>query len=412
MTKSRVTIIAFHFRPDEAIGGVRPENWAIWLSDDYEVTVVTRAMPTCQDEGLPYNVIRPRSVLTSWVEWVAGWRRQHRIARGGGKAKAHPRDVRKMGSGAFVYRMPCLYDVWFFCALRASLKSRPDIVIATHSPYVTLLIAVAHKMLRPATKVMLDFRDLWTANHTTSGVPLVRNLERTLERIAVRKADMVTTVSGGLAEYFKDNGNDHKTLIINNAPPQEAVSAAAPPVSFGPKTNTLKLVYTGTIYSGFQDPTPLFRLLSRLRRDKTSSRIKVELLVASKNPGDLPALVEQERVGDFVRLLGPLARDQSIALQQQADILVLLESGDPKIKGILTGKVFEYLATDKPILLLGPGEGSELHALLTSHGRLLTLTELDGVITGASVLPKCEVIDYSKISLGQLRCAMELLHAN
>ena len=113
-----------------------------------------------------------------------------------------------------------------------------------------------------------------------------------------------------------------------------------------------------------------------------------------------------------MRLLGPLTRAQSIALQQQADILVLLESGDPEVKGILTGKVFEYLATDKPILLLGPGEGSELHALLTSHGRLLSLEDVDGVINGASVLPKHEVIDYSKISLGQLRRAMEFLHAN
>ena len=410
MTKSRVTIIAFHFRPDEAIGGVRPENWAIWLSGDYEVTVVTRAAPSCQDEGLPYNIIRPRSVLTSLVEWLAAWRRQHRIARWGRRAR--PREVRKMGSGAFVYRMPCLYDFWFFSALRASLKSRPDVVIATHSPYVTLLIAVAHKMLRPTTKIMLDFRDLWTANHTTVGVPLVRNLERALERISVSKADVVTTVSRGLAEYFEDNGNGHKTLVIYNAPAQKAVSAAAPSVSFRPKANILKLVYTGTIYSGLQDPTPLFRLLSRQRGDKTSSGMKVEFLVASKNPGDLPALIEQERVGGRVRLLGPLTRAQSIALQQQADILVLLESGDPEVKGILTGKVFEYLATDKPILLLGPGEGSELHALLTSHGRLLSLEDVDGVINGASVLPKHEVIDYSKISLGQLRRAMEFLHAN
>ena len=64
MASMKLAIIAFHFKPEEAIGAVRPENWAQWLSKNYDVTVISRfCLNKCSYENDLYKVKRPFSFL-------------------------------------------------------------------------------------------------------------------------------------------------------------------------------------------------------------------------------------------------------------------------------------------------------------------------------------------------------------
>ena len=74
----RVTIIAYYFPPDEVIGAVRPGNWAVWLAEVADVTVV--AGPLGKDAGAkrPYRVVRPRALLLAWLEKLSNRRRKSR----------------------------------------------------------------------------------------------------------------------------------------------------------------------------------------------------------------------------------------------------------------------------------------------------------------------------------------------
>ena len=138
----------------------------------------------------------------------------------------------------------------------------------------------------------------------------------------------------------------------------------------------------------------------------------MRIYFASRNAGNFLSLADEFGVRELIDYRGAVSREESLALQQQSDILLLLESNVPEARGVLTGKVFEYLMTDKPILLVGPGPDSELYQLLQKHDRLFTLDDLERFLRGeVKTLPKGEPVDYSEISRGQLLAIMESLEA-
>ena len=67
-------------------------------------------------------------------------------------------------------------------------------------------------------------------------------------------------------------------------------------------------------------------------------------------------------LGDRVELLGDVSRRRSLELQRDSEALLLLipESGG-RGRGVLTGKIFEYLAAERPILAVVPADGAAAH---------------------------------------------------
>lgn len=396
----KIAILALHFRPDESIGSVRPENWAAWLGAEHDVSVVTREMPGEELPGFSYKIVRPASVFMRLLEIVNNYRKQRRLSRQVGKVVAEESStpaIDKAPSGAFSYRMPCFYDLWFSASYRGLRILRPDVVIATHSPYTSLLVAWVYVLFNPRTKLWVDFRDLWVGNHVAVGLPFFRWCEQWLEKQILARADAITTVSEGLAEYFNVLGHESKTTVVYNAP-AAAVSARKHVASLGQK---FSVCYTGTIYSGWRDPSPLLAVVQRLASEGVINDNFV-FNIASRNAGNIFELIKKYKVEKFVRFLGPVSRDEALALQDESDILLMLESGDPRAKGVLTGKVFEYLATTKPILVIGPGPDSELYRLIDRHDRLISLDLIEAVMRGAQTMPTCKAIDYTEISKQQL----------
>lgn len=396
----KIAILALHFRPDESIGSVRPENWAAWLGAEHDVAVVTREMSGEEQPGFNYKVVRPASALMRLLEVVNNYRKKRRLSRQVKKVAVEESlaSVTDMApSGAFSYRMPCFYDLWFWASYRGLRATRPDVVIATHSPYTSLLVAWVYVLFNPQVKLWVDFRDLWVGNHLAVGLPFFRVGEQWLERKVLARADAITTVSEGLAEYFNALGHGSKTTVVYNAP-AAAVSARKRATSSG---RELSVCYTGTIYSGWRDPSPLLAVVQRLASEGVINDNFV-FNIASRNGGNIFELIKKYKVEKFVRFLGAVSRDEALALQEASDVLLMLESGDPKAKGVLTGKVFEYLATTKPILVIGPGPDSELFRLIDRHDRLIGLDSIETVMRGAQTLPVCEAVDYADISKQQL----------
>lgn len=405
----KIALVALYFRPDQGIGSIRPENWVRWISASHQVEVITREDLHAADEDLPWSTLRRSGFLLKQLDKLNAWRKQRRLRQ---QVSGKPvtdnivsREKAHAPSGIFTYRMPCLHDVWFLSCLRSLCKSRPDVIIATHSPYVTLLAAWVYALFHPKVKLWADFRDLWAGNHLATGAWGFRCIERWLERRILKRADVITTVSEGLADYFRELGFSRKTHVVYNAPPEPEASPAPPSAAPAAGNSSLKLCYTGTIYSGWRDPSPLFSMLQEVRDAPTPCTFQI----ASRNAGNLFELIERFGVSAQVDFLGAIDRTQAMQLQQAADVLVLLESAHPEAKGILTGKLFEYLATDKPILLLGPGPDSELYQLIDRHERLVTLEELRSALTGATSLKVGIPVDYREISrqrvtqlLGQL----------
>jgi len=404
----KVALLAYYFPPDQSVGSVRPENWANWLGERHDMVVITPRLATqaSVEDNTYYRVVRPRSILLSTLEFVNQLRKKVRKKKQI-SSSAFNGKPKKQATGIFTYRMPCLHDLWLFSSYLELLRIKPDVVIATHGPYINLVSAWLYVFFHPKTILWTDFRDLWTENHTVTGVPGVRVLERIIEKNIIRSAQIVTSVSEHLCEKFRENFLK-KAHLVYNAPASAFVGSNRSISCSG-----ITICYAGTIYPGWRDPSTLFERIRNLVNSNVLSSKSLQLTFASRHAGNFFALVDEFDVLEFVDYRGAISREESIALQQQADILLLLESNAPEARGVLTGKVFEYLMTDKPILLVGPGPDSELYQLLQKHDRLFTLDDLERFLRGeVKTLPKGTPVDYSEISRGQLLDIMDSLMTN
>lgn len=78
MNQMKIAILAYHFKPDEAVGSIRPENWANWLSQEHEVCVITREAKNGQDDNAnAYKIVRPRSLAVRLLEELNNLRKKN-----------------------------------------------------------------------------------------------------------------------------------------------------------------------------------------------------------------------------------------------------------------------------------------------------------------------------------------------
>jgi glycosyltransferase involved in cell wall biosynthesis len=268
--------------------------------------------------------------------------------------------------------------------LRTASRRRFDVVISTHGPSPSHLLGFWAARLHRGSAWVADYRDLWTGGrYGRRSRALPRVLARWIERRILRRASLITTVSTGLSRALGAIAPGVPVQVIYNgfdlaprAPEPRKAADGAP----------LVLSHTGTVYRGMRDPSPLFRALkTMLDRGLDASRIRV--CFAGPDLGAVTEVARDLGVAASVSIEGLLPRREALRLQDRSDLLLLLEDGRAAREGVLTGKLFEYLASGKPILAIGPDGSSEIAAVLAETGAGTCVgTDVDriaDVLTGA-----------------------------
>jgi glycosyltransferase involved in cell wall biosynthesis len=132
----------------------------------------------------------------------------------------------------------------------------------------------------------------------------------------------------------------------------------------------VSLVYTGRFGSYGRDPRPLVEGLERLSRESPASAARLELVVAGPLSEAEATLFAADVSPARIVAAGSLPRPEALALQGQADALLLL--AQPTRSQLLNIKLFEYMASGRPILALAAG---------TEAGRVVS--ELGGEVVRA-----------------------------
>ena len=115
----------------------------------------------------------------------------------------------------------------------------------------------------------------------------------------------------------------------------------------------VSLVYTGRFGSYGRDPGPLVRALGDLARTEPDLASRLELVVAGPLTYAEAGLMETDVSPARIVVAGSLPREQALALQRAADALLLIAS--PQRTQLLNFKIFEYLASGRPMLALAAG---------------------------------------------------------
>jgi glycosyltransferase involved in cell wall biosynthesis len=224
-----------------------------------------------------------------------------------------------------------------------------------------------------------DFRDPWTNIDFYQDLKLTKTadlIHHRLERKVLKTADATVVVSESMAEEFRamkakrveviTNGYDHSDYR------NEKVNL----------DSDFTLVYVGTIPPS-RNCKALWAALGKLIDSYQEFKEKFRLrLIGSVDFSVIESLKEANLFNNTV-FDGNKSHAEVSDFQQSAQVLLLLVNDSPNAKGIVTGKVFEYLAAKRPILAVGP-VGGDLDNLLkeTDAGILLPFDSENEIFEG------------------------------
>ncbi len=154
-------------------------------------------------------------------------------------------------------------------------------------------------------------------------------------------------------------------MVPNGWDPEAAPPAGAPTGLLDP--DRASLVYTGRFGSYGRDPRPLVEALAGLASSDPEAAAKLELVIAGPLTEEEVALFATDVAPARIVHAGSLERGAALALQREADALLLV--AQPARSQLLNIKLFEYLASGRPILALAAG---------TEAGRVAAKLGCDG----------------------------------
>ena len=353
----RILITTVFFPPQNAIASQRPYVWAReWARAGHDVTVLTIGKDTGKGDLSPQSFDGFRVIATSpgFVISKLRARKKKPTAASGevgrGNLNRLKRWLKYRGLLSSV-RLPDIFDFWVPEArkvLREDLAElKFDYIVSTFGPPASLRVGHAAKKQNAKAKWIVDFRDLWSENHVYRGFWPLTYFEKFLERFYLSKADGVVTVSEALARTLREKAPTKPVHVFENGFDPDEMRERIPYQDGG----NIRLVYTGSLHPIQRNPEPLFQALAKL---STEHRRKFEVIFAGANADFLFSLVNKYSLAEVVQFAGSLDRKASLKLQANASVLLFFEFQHPTaVDGVLTGKLFEYLATGRPIWAIG-----------------------------------------------------------
>ena len=248
-----------------------------------------------------------------------------------------------------------------------------DAVVTTGPPHSLHLIGLALKKDFPDFKWIADFRDPWTEISYYKHLKLAKNADRKhrkLEKMVFQQADITLATSFADAESFSKKGAN--AICITNGFDTEPDSANS---NFKGNNGKFTLAYIG-ILEQLRNPSVLWAALSELVNEQPDFATNLELRFVGRV--DEHILNELASVGLFGYIIdtGYVEHQRSVKEMNEADLLLITNFPDPASRGIIPGKIFEYLATGNRIISFGPADADVEKILAqTEAGKHFQYTE-------------------------------------
>jgi glycosyltransferase involved in cell wall biosynthesis len=232
-----------------------------------------------------------------------------------------------------------------------------EAVLVTAPPFSAFLVGNALKKEFPQLRLITDFRDDWLrfylGEFDYQKGDYTRRRAIAIERRTVELSDRVVVVTQSMLEDIRARYPDQdfsKFAFIPNGYDPEAFASFQPRQRSGSK---IVVSHVGTVYSA------------------SSARYYLDAL--GELPAEIRSAIETRFIGRVaeeeepfmalrkseVRVLGFMPQEQALCQMEETDYLLLVMTDAAS----LTGKLFEYLATGKPILAITPADGEVARVL-------------------------------------------------
>lgn len=258
----------------------------------------------------------------------------------------------------YVY-LPDNYRAWAHAALREARRivssRRIDAVYTTLPPFSSAWVGYH---LRGERRIpwLVDYRDLWYGDVLREWLPQWRQkLELRMERRLLRRADVIITVSEPKTAYMRKLhprlGARWETLTNGYDTDLYAGRQRTRPADDG----RIEFVFTGRLFKnrrGYPFAEALGRIARRAPQLVTPVRVRILGGVAPEIRARYDEILRQYGIADHFEFPGDVSYHAAMDAQVNCDYLLLIVDTGETSDGVIPGKLFEYVAAQRPIFAL------------------------------------------------------------
>lgn len=240
------------------------------------------------------------------------------------------------------------------------LKENPvDLIISTGPPHSMHLIALGLKKKFDITWVA-DFRDPWTDIDFYDKLRLTSwadKIHRKLELKVLEKADHVVTVSPHCSIDLRKITGRKIDVIYNGFDPDDFKGLT----SISDKNFSIS--HFGAFNSD-RNPKALWKVLGKLAKENPLFKEKLRIRLIGQTDDSVISDIVKNGLKENLVLIDHLPHKKGLEELAQSQVLLLPINDAPNARGILPGKMYEYMALKRPVLAIGPTDSDYAKILI------------------------------------------------
>jgi glycosyltransferase involved in cell wall biosynthesis len=230
------------------------------------------------------------------------------------------------------------------------INNKIDVIITTGPPHSLHLIGLELQK-QIGVKWIADFRDPWTDIDYFYQLPLTNKSKQKhliLEEKVLKCADSVLVVGETMKEnYKKFNSNIH---VITNGFERNLSQKKVD------LDNKFTITHIGMMNAD-RNPTILWNVLRELVSEDMDFASDLRVKLIGKSANEVYDIIKENKIDNNVQFIGYLPHQKVMDHQRSSQVLLLAVNNVPSAKGIVTGKIFEYLQAKRPVLAIAPIDG-------------------------------------------------------
>lgn len=235
--------------------------------------------------------------------------------------------------------------------LKKYIKENPvDLIITTGPPHSLHMIGMGLKE-QCNVKWISDFRDPWTEIDYFHQLPLTAKSKRKhqlLEGKIVKQSDAVITVGQYMKHQFsKFNSNIH---VITNGFDGDVKSTSNVELN-----NKFSITHVG-LMNADRNPKQFWKVINELCNEIEGFKDDIHIRLVGNIAQEVEDSLKKLPI-EIVEHIPYVSHNEVKKYQSTTQLLLLAINNVPSAKGIITGKIFEYLQAKRPILAIGPVDG-------------------------------------------------------
>lgn len=244
-------------------------------------------------------------------------------------------------------------DMAFYRRAKRVIRKRrlweTDIMFSTYGPFSCHLIARYIKRKNPDVFWIADFRD--PVYHEALYTPaLFKAYAKGFTKNKCNTANVITAVGQAVFDCT-DMPGVPSYVILNGYDPDDV-----PRLDIRKRNDKFTLTYTGSLYNNKRDLTPVFRALRELIDDGILEESKLQVAYAGAATSDFTRQIEVYNLQSILKLYGFVSREEALEIQRGSDILLVAQLALGNLQGKYSGKLFEYMMMEKPVIFTMAGE--------------------------------------------------------